>query len=281
MIVGGVEGGHGMADGQMTAAAFLIAELRRARARRGWSQDELAKAVNYSASMVSAVELGQQPPTAKYLELVDSALDTGGLFGRMSTELVSLDRAQPWLRGWQAIFEQARAVRLYEHCYVPGLFQTEAYARAVFEAGGLLAPDEVDRRLTARMERQEMLHSERAPQIVAVLDEAVLRRRVGGRKVMRDQTRHLVGIATAHPRVRLHVVPRSADEYPGLGGPFALAALPDGTELAYLECQVRGQELDQPRDLLRLQRVWEATLGEALPPQASIELMNEVAESWS
>ena len=78
MIVGGVEGGHGMADGQMTAAAFLIAELRRARARRGWSQDELAKAVNYSASMVSAVELGQQPPTAKYLELDDRALDTGG-----------------------------------------------------------------------------------------------------------------------------------------------------------------------------------------------------------
>ncbi|MGC5289168.1 helix-turn-helix domain-containing protein [Micromonospora sp. DT231] len=270
-----------MADGQMTAAAFLIAELRRARARRGWSQDELAKAVNYSASMVSAVELGQQAPTAKYLELVDRALDTGGLFGRMSTELVSLDRAQPWLRGWQAIFEQARAVRLYEHCYVPGLFQTETYARAVFEAGGLLARDEVDRRLAARMERQDVLHSERAPQIVAVLDEAVLRRRVGGRKVMRDQTLHLVGIANGHPRVRLHVVPRSADEYPGLGGPFALAALPDGTELAYLECQVRGQELDQPQDLLRLQRVWEATLGEALPPQASIELMNEVAESWS
>lgn len=281
MIVGEVEGGHGMADGQMTAAAFLIAELRRARVRRGWSQDELAKAVNYSASMVSAVELGQQPPTAKYLELVDRALDTGGLFGRMSTELVSLDRAQPWLRGWQAIFEQARTLRWYEPRYVPGLFQTEAYARAVFEAGGLLAPEEVDRRLTARMERQEVLHSERAPQIVAVLDEAVLRRRVGGRKVMRDQTLHLVGIATGHPRVRLHVVPRSAEEYPGLGGQFALAVLPDGTEVAYLDCQVRGQELDQPKDLLRLQRVWEATLGEALPPQASIELMNEVAESWS
>ncbi|WCN81188.1 helix-turn-helix domain-containing protein [Micromonospora sp. LH3U1] len=270
-----------MADGQMTAAAFLIAELRRARVRRGWSQDELAKAVNYSASMVSAVELGQQPPTGKYLELVDRALDTGGLFGRMSTELVSLDRAQPWLRGWQAILEQARTVRWYEPRYVPGLFQTEAYARAVFEAGGLLDSDEVDRRVTDRMNRQEVLHSERSPHIVAVLDEAVLRRRVGGRKVMCEQALHLVSIATGHPRVRLHVVPRSAEEYPGLGGQFALAALPDGTELAYLDSQVRGQELDQPVDLARLQRVWEATLGEALPPQASIELMNEVAESWS
>ncbi|MEU7848773.1 helix-turn-helix transcriptional regulator [Micromonospora parva] len=270
-----------MADGQMTAAAFLIAELRRARVRRGWSQDELAKAVNYSPSMVSAVELGQQPPTAKYLELVDRALDTGGLFGRMATELVSLDRAQPWLRGWQAILEQARMVRWYEPRYVPGLFQTEAYARAVFEAGGLLDSEEVDRRLTDRMDRQQVLYSERPPQIVAVLDEAVLRRRVGGRKVMREQALHLAGLATGHPRVRLHVVPRSAEEYPALGGQFSLATLPDGAELAYMECQVRGQELDQPQDLLRLQRVWEATLGEALPPQTSIELMNEVAESWS
>ncbi|MGA5310574.1 helix-turn-helix domain-containing protein [Micromonospora taraxaci] len=270
-----------MADGQVTAAAFLIAELRRARVRQGWSQDELAKAVNYSASMVSAVELGQQPPTAKYLELVDRALDTGGLFGRMSTELVSLDRAQPWLRGWQAILEQARTVRWYEPRYVPGLFQTEDYARAVFEAGSLLDAEEVDRRLADRMNRQGLLHSERSPHIVTVLDEAVLRRLAGGRKVMREQTLHLADIATGHPRVRLHVVPRSAEEYPGLGGPFGLATLPDGTELAYLDSQVRGQELDQPRDLLRLQRVWEATLGEALPPQASIKLLREVAESWS
>ncbi|MEV1330330.1 helix-turn-helix transcriptional regulator [Micromonospora costi] len=270
-----------MADGRTTAAAFLVAELRRARVRRGWSQDELARAVNYSASMVSAVELGQQAPTTKYLELADRALDTDGLFTRMLTDLVSLDRAQPWLRGWRAILEQARAVRWYEPRYVPGLFQTEAYARAVFEAGALLDPDEVDRRLTDRMDRQQILHAERPPHIVAVLDEAVLRRRVGEPKVMCDQAMHLVRVATEHPRVRMHVVPRSAGEYPALGGQFALATLPDGTELAYLDCQVRGQELDRPEDLLRLQRVWEVTLGEALPPQESIELMREVAESWS
>ncbi|WP_374197530.1 multiprotein-bridging factor 1 family protein [Micromonospora sp. RL09-050-HVF-A] len=90
-----------MTDGRMTAAAFLVAELRRARTRRGWSQDDLAKAVNYSASMVSAIELGQQPPTAKYLELADRALDTGGIFSRMLTDLVALDRARVWQLGWR------------------------------------------------------------------------------------------------------------------------------------------------------------------------------------
>lgn len=103
-----------MADGRMTAAAFLVAELRRARTRRGLSQDELAKAVNYSPSMVSAVELGQQQPTAKYLELVDRALDTGGIFSRMLTELVALDTAQVWLRGWRRILAEARVLRWYE-----------------------------------------------------------------------------------------------------------------------------------------------------------------------
>ncbi|MGN9810529.1 helix-turn-helix domain-containing protein [Micromonospora sp. BQ11] len=270
-----------MAVGRTTAAGFLVGELRRARMRRGLSQDELARAVNYSASMVSAVEIGQQPPTAKYLEMVDRALDTDGLFGRMLTDLVSLDRTQPWLRGWRAILEQARAVRWYEPRYVPGLFQTEAYARAVFEAGGLLDPEEVERRLADRLERQGVLYRERPPYVVAVIDEAVLRRRVGDRKVMREQALHLARLTTEHPRIRLHVVPQTAEEYPGLGGQFALATLPDGTELAYLDCQVRGQELDRPEDLLRLQGVWEVTLGEALPPHDSVELLREVAESWS
>lgn len=270
-----------MADGRMTAAAFLVAELRRARARRGWSQDELAKAVNYSASMVSAVELGQQPPTAKYLELVDKALDTGGLFGRMLIELVSLDRAQVWLRGWREILREAQVIRWYEPRYVPGLFQTEAYARAVFEAGDLLDQDEVERRLTERMEWQGCLNGDRALKVVAVLDEGVLRRCVSDRKTMADQALHLGRIATEHPHIRLHVVPRSAGEYPGFGGPFILAAMPDDTEVAVVNGQGRGEELHQPADLRRLQQVWEVSLGAALPVQESIELLREIAESWT
>lgn len=270
-----------MADGRMTATAFLVAELRRARMRRGWSQDELAKAVSYSASMVSAVELGQQQPTAKYLELVDKALDTGGLFGRMLTELVSLDKAQVWLRGWRAILAEAQVMRWYEPRYVPGLFQTEGYARAVFEAGDLLSQDEVERRLTERMDSQGCLGGERTIKLVAVLDETVLRRCVGGHKTMSEQALHLARIATEHPHVRLHLVPRSAGEYPGLGGPFILASMPDGSELGVISGQGRGEELHQSADLRRLQQVWEVSLGAALPQQESIELLREIAESWS
>ena len=270
-----------MTDGRMTAAAFLVAELRRARTRRGWSQDDLAKAVNYSASMVSAIELGQQPPTAKYLELVDKALDTGGIFSRMLTDLVALDRARVWQLGWRALIEQARAVRWFEPLYVPGLFQTQAYARAVFEAGALLDGPEVERRLTDRLDTHAVLYRDQPPQVIAILDEAALRRQVGDRKVMGEQIAHLVRLVTEHPRVRLHLVPRSAEEYPGLAGGFMLATLPDGMELGCVGGQVRSQEFSESSVLTRMREVWESTLGEALPPLESIELMREVAESWS
>ncbi len=270
-----------MAGGQMTAAAFLVAELRRARLRRGWSQEDLAKAVNYSPSMVSAVELGQQPPTPKYLEQFDKALDTGGLYGRMLTDLVALDKSQAWIRGWRRILAEARGLRWYEPLHVPGFFQTEAYARAVFEAGDLLDQDEVERRLAERMDLQGCLYADRPIKVVAVLDEAVLRRCVGGRKTMADQCLHLLRIATEHPHVRLHVVPLSAGEYPGLGGPFILTAMPDDIELGVVGGQGRGEELDQPVNLRRLHQVWEVSLGAALPPQESIELLREIAESWS
>ncbi len=270
-----------MADGRMTAAAFLVAELRRARVCRGWSQEELAKAMNYSPSMVSAVELGQQPPNPKYLDLFDKALDTGGLYTRMLTDLVPLDRAQPWLLGWRAILAESWALRWFDPLHVPGLLQTEPYARAVFESDPLLNPDEVERRLADRMDSQQVLYAERPPRLVAVMDEAVLRRRVGGRKVMCDQVLHLARLAVEHPHVRIHVVPCSAEEYPGLNGPFILASMAYGTELAFLGGQVGGQELDRPADLMRLQRTWEATLAVALPPQESIERLRELAESWS
>ncbi|GAB3796880.1 helix-turn-helix domain-containing protein [Micromonospora zhanjiangensis] len=268
-------------DEQKTAAAFLIAELRRARLRRGWSQEELAKAINYSASLVSAVEKFQQPPTLKYLELVDTALDTGGLFTRMLTELVTLDQAQPWLRGWNAIEEQSKTLRWYQSLYVPGILQTEDYARAVFEAGGLLDPDEVEKRLAARTRRHEILFRECPPILVAVLDERAIQRPVGGEKVMREQLLYLAKLAEQHRRIWIHAVPTSAGEYPGLGGPFIIATAHDGSELAFQDSQVRGQGLEQPVDLARLRRVWEISLGCALPVQESTDLIRKVAEQWA
>jgi hypothetical protein len=199
----------------------------------------------------------------------------------MLTDLVALDKAQVWQRGWRSIVGQASKLRWFEPIYVPGLLQTEAYARAVFESGDLLPAEEVTRRLTDRMESQNVLYSDRPPQVVAILDEGVLRRRVGGRKVMADQAAHLGRIATEHPKVTVHIVPNSTEEYPALGGGFVIATLPDGSELGCLGGQVKTHELQESTALERLHAVWEATLGVALPPQDSIRLTREAAESWA
>lgn len=189
-----------MAGEQKTAAGFLIGELRRARTGRGMSQEDLGKAINYSGSLVSAVELGQQRPSPDFLTRVDKALDTGGIFGRMLEDLVSHDPTQPWLRPWLAVEREATALRQYEPLHVPGLFQTEAYARAVFASGELLDAQEVEKRVAARMERQAIFTRRNPPHIVAIVDESVLRRAVGERSVMREQLLYLARIGTEHPR---------------------------------------------------------------------------------
>lgn len=270
-----------MAGERGSAASFLIGELRRARTGRGLSQEELGKAINYSGSLVSAVELGQQRPSADYLNRVDKVLNTGGLFTRMLEELVALDRAQPWLRGWRAIEREAAELRWYEPLHVPGLLQTEAYARAVFSSGNLLGLDEVEKRVAERMQRQQILSDEHPPHVVVVIDEIVLRRSVGGPRVMRDQLLHLARIAEEHQRVRLHVVPLSAGEYPGLNGPFIIATLPGGDDVVYLDSHVRGQELDASAEVQRVWRIWEASLGEAMTPRQSAEMLREVAQIWN
>jgi transcriptional regulator with XRE-family HTH domain len=241
----------------------------------------LAKAVNYSASLVSAVELGQQRPSGDFLARVDKVLDTGGLFARMLDELVSLDLIQSWQRDWQAVIEQAKALRWYQSSHIPGPLQTEDYARAVFESGDLFDPDEVDSRLANRMKQQDILDRDRPPGLVVVLDEALLRRPVGGTRVMREQLLHLIRLAEEHHRVRLHIVPQRAGEYPGLSGPIILATMEDGSESAFLSGHLGGRELARPAELRWLQRVWETILAVALPPRESLELIREVAESWS
>jgi hypothetical protein len=111
---------------------------------------------------------------------------------------------------------------------VPGLLQTEAYARALLGSSTLLGGDEVETHLITRMERQEILFREDPPHFTAVLDEQVLRRPVGGPEVMRDQLLHLAKVCAAQPRVRVQIVPISAGTYAGLNGPFVIATLRAG-----------------------------------------------------
>jgi DNA-binding XRE family transcriptional regulator len=256
---------------------ILLDELRQMRTARKVTQEDLARAINYSPSMVAMVETGGRKPPPGFWELVDTALDTGGMFVRMVVRLGS----PQWMREWETAEAQATVLRSFQTTVVPGLLQTEAYARALAQAGGVLTEEEVGQRVAARLERQSVLARDNPPQFIAVLDEGVLGRPVGGPAVMREQLLHLAKVVAEHPRIRLHVVPSSVGAYLGLGGPFVLATLPDAEDVVYLDNQLKGQVVDRTEDVLAVRTAWESIQGEALPPQQSVELIMGVAETWT
>ncbi|MGC5017326.1 helix-turn-helix domain-containing protein [Micromonospora sp. DT47] len=190
-------------------------------------------------------------------------------------------RREPvWFRPWQEIEREALCLRWFEPTVLPGLLQTEAYARAVLGGAGLIPRGDVERHLAARIARQGVLKRDDPPQFTAVVDEAVLRRPVGGREAMHEQLRALVA-ACAEPHVRVHVVPSSVGAYAGLNGPFVIATCPDHRLAGYLDNQVQGQVVSDPEDIAAMMAAWENVRGEALSHWQSVDLITEVAETWS
>ncbi|MCO1596898.1 DUF5753 domain-containing protein [Micromonospora sp. RHAY321] len=192
-----------------------------------------------------------------------------------------LNRREPvWFRPWVDIEREAVALRAFQLAWVPGLLQTEAYARATL-AWEALTLTEIDELASARVDRQVILTRDRGPLFVAVLDEGIIRRAVaGGRALMAAQLAHLVSCAEL-PSVQLHIVPADAAAYPGLNGPFTLADLPDGTRVAHVDSQAQAQIVDQASEIATLERRWERIRGEALPRGRSLDLLKEAAASWT
>lgn len=264
----------------ISPAEFLAGELRQARLDAGLTQESLGERIHFSPQKVSAVETGRAPLNGDYVALVDEALDQRGRLVRLWRALVKDAAAPSWLREWIEIEQQAVSLRWYELAWVPGVLQTEPYARAVYESNERLNADEVEAKLTRRLSRQQLLAGEKAPRLVAVVDETTLRRRVGGRDVMREQLDHLAKVNVEQRRVRIQVVPASVGCYSGLNGPLVIATLADGEEVCFLENRLRGQVADRPADVVRVREQWEDIVAEALTPEQSTELILDVAKTW-
>ncbi|MER7165491.1 helix-turn-helix transcriptional regulator [Micromonospora sp. NPDC000207] len=264
----------------MNATAVLIDELRRCRSSRGLNQEEFGRMISYSGTHVSAVESGTRPPTAEYVRAIDRTMETGGLFTRLLDRLPPLDQTPVWLREWITVEEQAVSLRWYEPVFVPGLLQTEAYARATLRAGELDA-SQIEQRVRSRIDRQAILNRDQPPNVVVMLDEAVLRRTVDGdRDLMREQVDHLIA-AAGLPNVKIYVVPEDAGLYSGLQGGFILANLPDGLVFGHVDSQVRSETIGARTEVVTLESIWETCARSALPRRLSLDLIKEVAQSWS
>jgi transcriptional regulator with XRE-family HTH domain len=269
-----------------TPEGVFGAELRYYRERPGLSQTELAALVNVSHDVISKIETGERPPAKDFPERLDAVpdLDTRGGLARLWGWLHSSarHRAYPgWFDRWPDFEASAAILRWYEPLVVPGLLQTIDYARAVLRTRMGDTDDEIEEMVEARIARQAILSKDKPPTVWTVLDEGVLRRPIGGADVMREQAARLAEAARLRGVV-IQVVPLSTGAHEGLrGGAFIVAEFRDHPAVAYQDTAVQGQIVDGAADIASLMILWDTIKSVALPVAASLELIEEVAKSWT
>jgi transcriptional regulator with XRE-family HTH domain len=194
-------------DPNSSPLAFFAAEVKRLRGIAGMTQDQLAKETIYSAASVAAIETCRLIPSKKFAEYADKTFQTDGNLARLQT-LVEQTSVLPWFRDLVETERSAVSIRTYESYLVPGLLQTEDYARhAVSATRPRLSEEEIQRAVTLRMTRQQILDDQdNPPKLWAIIDESVLRRQIGGKDVMRAQCQHLLDVGQ-HPHITIQVIP--------------------------------------------------------------------------
>ncbi|WP_165914672.1 helix-turn-helix transcriptional regulator [Streptomyces sp. AcE210] len=255
-------------------------ELRHARERAGLTQQALGELLFVSGSYVGQMEAGTRRILPDMAERLDEALGTAGFFVR---HCVRANESKHPVQFAETAEAEALATSILEYgaMLIPGLLQTPGYARAVFLDFQPTAPDEViEKLLTARMERTRLLDDPTKPVLWAVLDEAALRRRVGGAAVMADNLRHIADLMRKR-RIVVQVLPFTAGGHASLHGPLKLMHFDDAPPLTYIEAPAVGLLLDDPATVARHQLSYDLLRANALTPRQSLALISSVAEDYT
>ena len=186
-----------------------------------------------------------------------------------------------WFARWPDAEAAARTLRWFEPLIVPGLLQTEDYARALLSTRVGESEEQIEAMVAARLTRQAILDRDKPPTCWFMVDEGVLRRCVGSSVVMKRQLIQLADMA-GRPDVVIQVVPLDAGAHQGLnGGAFVIADLPDAASVAYQDTALAGQILESADDIESLMLTWETLRSEALPRVASMALIEKVQKTWT
>ncbi|MET8023524.1 helix-turn-helix domain-containing protein [Streptomyces avermitilis] len=266
-------------DPSSSPRAMMGAELRHARERVGLSQDELGQPLFVSGSFIGQLEAGTRRMHLEYARQIDDILGTNGFFERNCKALAKSRYPDHFAEAAEAE-AVASAIRQYATLLIPGLLQTEAYARAVFRAYRPTATEDViDELVAARLERAHLLDDPTKPLLWAVLDEAVLRREVGGTEVMTAALRHLVTLIQQH-RIIAQVLPFGAGAHAAMEGSLKLMEFEDAPPLSFVEAPDMGKLLDDPATVTRHTLMFNLLQASALSPQESLALIESLAQDY-
>ena len=294
VLPGDGEAGSGQEDAPAEATVLrmlLGSQLRRLREAAGISAEKAGYEIRASRSKISRMETGRVG--LKVRDVEDLLTLYGVTDEKQRAKVVALARRSrapewwakyndilpDWFETYLGLESAATSIRSFEMQFVPGLFQTEDYARAVTKLGHQTARvDEIERRVGLRLKRQYLLARAQPPRIWAVMDEAVLRRPVGGLPVMRAQLRHLVEAARL-PRMTLQVVPFARGGHAGASGSFSILRFEerDLPDVVYIEQLTSAVYLDQRQDIEHYLEVVDQLSGEALTPADTARFIEQVA----
>lgn len=284
-------GDAGMTGGPTVLRIVLGAHLRRLREARGVSREDAGWQIRSSESKISRMELGRVG--FKERDVADLLTLYGLESGEERERLLSLARSAntpgwwhrytdvlpTWFQPYIGLEAAASMIRNYEVQFVPGLLQTPAYARTLVRHGHTYASEEeVERRVDVRMARKKVLTSPNAPQLWVVVDEAALRRPMGGPRVMGEQVESLIE-AAAQPNITVQVVPFRVGGHAAVGGAFSILRfaeqeLPD---VVYVEQLTSALYLDKRDDVDQYALAMETLCIEAAPPDQTEAILHQIA----
>ncbi|MFD9423897.1 MULTISPECIES: helix-turn-helix transcriptional regulator [unclassified Streptomyces] len=261
-------------DSNATTFGLLLKHFRE---RAGLSQEALGRRIGYSKSQVAMVERGARPPKGIFVQRADEVLGAQGALIAVAPN----PRNGP-LPGWFAGFAeeeaQASARHAYETHVMPGLLQTEAYARAVFaSAHPTYDDDEIEAKVCARLARQSLLSRKPLPDISFVMEMIPLTRPVGGHRVLKAQLHHLAEVAQLR-HVRIQLMAPNRQDHAGLNGPFVLLENAERKQLAYIEGQGGSFFITEQPELGNLFGKYGVLRAQAYTPERSLEMIEKMAE---
>jgi transcriptional regulator with XRE-family HTH domain len=279
------------ASGPSVQRLVLGGHLRRLRERAGFTTEQAAEAIRASHSKISRMEHGRVSFKERDIADLLTLYGVASLTERQGLLALAREANTPgwwagysdilphWLEPYFGLEAAASFIRTYELQFVPGLLQTDEYARAVIRLGNAGSEDEVTRRTEARINRRLLLDREDPPRMWAVIDEAALRRPIGDSAVMREQIRHLIKMAD-HPAVTLQVLPFTAGGHRALGGPFTILrfAEPDLRDVVYIEQLTSALYLDKPTEVDSYLEVMEQLCLQAEPVAGTQDVLNAILE---
>jgi transcriptional regulator with XRE-family HTH domain len=287
--------GSGPTGGPTVLRILLGAQLRRLREAKGISREEAGYLIRASESKISRMELGRvgfkerdiadllslygiihQDERAALLALARQA-KTPGWWQRYGDILPS------WFQTYLGLEEAASLIRTYEVQFVPGLLQTEDYARAVITHGNPGASaEEIERRVSLRLKRQQLLTRSNAPQLWAVVDEAALRRPMGSPAVMAAQIESLIK-SSELPNVTLQVLPFHVGAHSAEAGAFTILRFPepDLPDVVYTEQLTGALYLDKREDVDAYMATVDRLSVESAPPRTTIEILSKILQEMT